>query len=286
MITRRHFMSTHAPTAVAAVIFQQLLRRAYSQDAGLFAQSASAVLELRFGDTNLSWLLLDRTGGMLAEHWPQAAAPIAPGSLLKPFVAVAYGEQHGSVYPDVQCTGTAGHCWYPHGHGVLGLEEALAQSCNAYFLTLADGLKSEPALRCFARLGLYGSSRVMRPADFIGLSGAWRETPLTLARAYLSLLDDRSNPARNRITAGMESAALNGTAREADAELGSYSVLAKTGTASCPHHPQATADGFALLLYPAEHPRFLLLVRQHATTGARTAGRAGAMLRAIGLGSR
>lgn len=256
-----------------------------AQDADLFSQTASAELKRQFPDHNLSWLLLDRTGRILARNWDNPDEPISPGSLLKPFVAVAYGAQHGFAYPQVTCHGTRDRCWLPRGHGTLGLEKAIADSCNAYFLTLAGDLDPARAQTTFARFGLNGLPSNTNRATFVGLSDQWRETPLTLARAYLALVAETPEPARQRILAGMRLAAESGTARDIDASLGAHAALAKTGTSACSHHPRGAADGFAIVLFPAAQPRVVLLVRMHGATGAHTATQAGAMLHAIGMGT-
>jgi D-alanyl-D-alanine carboxypeptidase len=66
----------------------------------LFAQSAAATLEQRFPDPNISFLLLDaHTGAVIASRWTDPEKPIPLGSLVKPFTALAYGEQHEFQYP-------------------------------------------------------------------------------------------------------------------------------------------------------------------------------------------
>lgn len=271
--------------ALIAVLLLASNSRLFAQDAALFSQTASAVLMRQFGGRDLSWLLLDRNGRTLAMNWDGADRLISPGSLLKPFIAVAYGEQHGFVYPRVTCTGTHGRCWLPRGHGTIGLEEGIAQSCNAYFLALAGALDRERASAVFARFGLNGPPPNANAEALVGLNDRWRETPLTLARAYLALVAETPEPARRRILSGMRSAAESGTAREVDLALGTQGAIAKTGTAACSHHPRAAADGFAIVLFPASQPRVLLLVRMHGVAGARAATEAGAMLRAIGMGA-
>jgi hypothetical protein len=178
--------SARPTLALFALTLSLVARPLAAQDSALFAQGASATLEQHFGDGNLSWFLLGRSGRVLAQHWADAEHPIAPGSLVKPFVALAYGEQHAFVYPHVPCTGASGRCWLREGHGTLGLENALAQSCNAYFLVLADDLDRNLASRSFTRLGLTGPPLTAPAAALVGLDAAWRETPLTLARAYLA----------------------------------------------------------------------------------------------------
>lgn len=270
-------------TSLVAIFF--LACSISAQDSDLFSQSASAQLTRQFGGRNLSWVLLDRSGRILAQNWDDPDLPISAGSVLKPFIALAWGEQNGLHYPRILCKGTRNRCWLPRGHGIIGLESAIAESCNAYFLSLASELDRRSAAQIFARFGLHSPPPDATPETLIGLTDQWRETPLTLARAYLALANDIFGPAQKRILAGMRGAAAFGTARDVDLALGRNSALAKTGTAPCSHHARAAADGFTIVLFPALQPRLLLLVRMHAATGAHTATKAGAMLRAIGMGA-
>ena len=269
-----------------------------AQTPTLFSQAAAAELRQNFGGGDVSWLLLDRSGAVLDARWEDDAslrlvddpsrrsldAQSSPGSLVKPFLAMAYGAQHGGVFPRVHCAGTADRCWLPKGHGTLDLEEAIAQSCNAYFLALAAGLNRSAAAPVFARYGLRGPPHDASDAASIGLGSGWKETPLALARAYLKLESEAGQPTQGRVRAGMLAAASRGTAQAVDRALGPYAALAKTGTAPCAHQPRAAADGFAVVLYPATQPRLLLLVRKHGATGAATAALAGQMLRSLGMG--
>jgi cell division protein FtsI/penicillin-binding protein 2 len=249
----------------------------------LFSQSAQAVLERDFPSPDLSYLLLDASGKVLAERWATQQA-VSPGSLVKPFLALAYGEQHGERFPTVRCLGTESRCWRPRGHGNLGLEEAIAQSCNAYFLELAAGLDRRRAAQTLARYGLSGPAVDASADNLAGLGDAWKETPLAWARAYLQLVNEQQSPVQSRIVKGMLDSARRGTARSVDAALGRNAALAKTGTAACSHTPQGAADGFTVVLYPAARPRLLLLVRVHGVTGAESTRVAGAMLRSLGAG--
>jgi hypothetical protein len=250
-----------------------------------YSQSAQAVLELNFPSPNLSYLLLDASGNVSAERWP-APAPISPGSLVKPFLAIAYGEQHGGRFPTVRCQGTQDSCWLPRGHGNLVLEEAIAQSCNTYFLELAAGVDRQRSAQTVARYGLAGQPITSTAESLAGLGSAWKETPLAWARAYLQLVNEQQSPTQSRVVKGMLGSAERGTARAVDAALGRNAALAKTGTAACSHTPRGAADGFTVVLYPAAQPRMVLLVRVHGVTGAESARIAGAMLRALGEGER
>jgi cell division protein FtsI/penicillin-binding protein 2 len=186
----------------------------------------------------------------------------------------------------VRCLGTRDRCWLPGGHGALGLEEAIAQSCNAYFLALATGLDRRQASQTFARYGLAGPAAEAKDEGLVGLGAAWKESPLALARAYLKLATEQQSVIQDKITRGMRASAERGTACAVDTALGENAALAKTGTAVCSHTPQGAADGFTLVLYPAAQPRLLLLVRVHGITGADSAKVAGAMLRYLGAGER
>ncbi len=260
----------------------------------LFAQAAKANLDRNFASPAISYLLMDESGNVAAERWPApdhdpvatldrsgAQTPVSPGSLIKPFLAMVYGEQHEGVFPKVHCLGTSSRCWLPAGHGTLGLEEAIAQSCNTYFLELAASLDRTRAAQTFARYGLAGPDAKASDESLVGLGTGWRETPLALARAYWQLAKERQQPIQSRIAKGMLDSAMRGTARGVDAALGSNAALAKTGTAVCAHTPRGAADGFAVALYPAVQPRLLLLVRLHGVTGAESAKVAGAMLRSL-----
>ena len=276
-VNRRLFLQV-----LGGFISASYIRPALSQDLALFAQTASATLDRQFGSGNLSWLLLDSSGRTLAQHWPDAGQPLSAGSLFKPFLALAYGRQNNAVFPYVHCAGTTDRCWLPSGHGTLGIEDALAHSCNAYFLSLASHLDTERSAATFRSLGLAGPPQSATPSTLIGLASDWRETPLTLAQAYLALLEVRE-PTRNLISHGMQRSAQSGTAAALDFALGAGTVLAKTGTAACTHHSRAAADGFSVVLHPAGQPRILLLLRMHAATGAQTSAQAAAMLGALGF---
>jgi hypothetical protein len=251
-----------------------------SAEPQLFSQSAQAVLDRNFPSPDLSYLLLDGSGKLLAERWADPA-PVSPGSLVKPFLAIAYGEQHEGRFPTVRCRGTESRCWLPRGHGNLVLEEAIAQSCNAYFLELAAGLDRQRAAETFARYGLAAPPIAASAESLAGLGSAWKEPPLAWARAYLQLVNEQQSPTQSRIVKGMLDSAERGTARAVDAALGRNAALAKTGTAACSHTPRGAADGFTIILYPAAQPRLLLLVRVHGVTGAASAKIAAAMLRSL-----
>jgi cell division protein FtsI/penicillin-binding protein 2 len=248
----------------------------------LFSQAAAQALDRGFPDRAISWLLIDIHGNTLAERWPDPQRSVPPGSLVKPFLALAWGEQHDGTFPQVRCLGTRSRCWLPAGHGTLSLEEAIAESCNAYFLALAATLNLPRAARALARYGLAGPPLTGSPDSLVGLGTGWQETPAALAAAYAQFILDPGQPLwRQRILVGMQASAERGTARSIDAALGPRAALAKTGTAPCSHTPRAAADGFTLVAWPAQQPRLVLLVRVHGVTGAQSASAAAQMLRLL-----
>ena len=287
--------------------------RAQDAPSSLYGQAASALLNRSFPSRRVEYLLLDmRTRQTLAVRWPNAELPIPVGSLLKPFVSMAYGELHAGAssspsrqFPVLYCRGRRDGCWREGGHGSVALEQALAESCNAYFLALARDLSASGAGtgagsgdglavldHVSASYGLpapptdsvTGQGDLRIPRMLIGVTPEWRISPITLARAYAALVAQSQSVLASRLLSGMRLAAgPGGTASKIGRHPGG--VLAKTGTAPCV--PGATTgsgrcvangDGLVVVLSPADHPELLLLVRQRGTTGAQTAEAAGQML--------
>lgn len=253
-----------------------------SSGSSLFGQSAAEALNHDFPDRDISYLLLDaQTGGVLASRWNHPDTPIPMGSLLKPFAALAYGEQHAYQYPRHQCRGTSTGCWFPRGHGEVDLTAAIAQSCNSYFRMLTEGLSAADVSPIAARFGLDRPASETAGLEFAGLGVHWRTSPMRLAHAYLELVRQRQQPGVNQILDGMQLSARQGTGMEVHQSYPSPDVLAKTGTAVCTHPRSAPGDGFIVVLAPANDPQILLLVRVHGVPGAKAAKTAGEMLHRI-----
>ncbi|HET9281995.1 MAG TPA: hypothetical protein VFR24_08545 [Candidatus Angelobacter sp.] len=240
--------------------------QAAAQD--LYAQSAKAELERDFNDPDLSYILLDENGQIMAQRWEQPDLDIPIGSLLKPFFAVAYGRAHHS-FPTFYCAGKK-TCWLPRGHGTLHIREAIAFSCNSYFHQLVANAGSEfrPAMEGF-NLHARGERSLSTAA------------PLALARAYLELTRHAQEAEVSPVLEGMEISAQKGTAKAIAKELSAMTALAKTGTAPCTHAKKAPGDGFTLVMAPADHPRAVLLVRLHGRPGFMAADVAGRMIAKI-----
>lgn len=253
-----------------------------SRSTALRQQSTARLLEQRFPEQDLSYLLLDaKSGDLIAARWENASEPLPMGSLLKPFTALAYGEAHSFHYPEYVCRGQAGGCWRPRGHGRIGITQAVAHSCNAYFRALAAQVPAEDLSAVLTRYGV----NVTAPADSasakIGVGKGWKVPPLQMARAYLALASRSSDPGADHLAAGMLLSARLGTGSAVDSALGGNRARVKTGTAPCVHAHRLPGDGYAVVLYPAESPRFLLLVQVHGVPGSKAAVTAGQMMRVV-----
>ncbi|MGZ7092011.1 MAG: hypothetical protein ACXVJ2_03245 [Candidatus Angelobacter sp.] len=239
----------------------------------MHTQSASAVLARDFNDPDLSYLLLDEDGQVIAQRWEHPERDLPVGSLVKPFLAVAYGHTH-STYPEFRCIGKK-TCWLPRGHGKLQIRDAIALSCNSYFHQLIADAGPDFA-QTLASFPVHGP-----PGLAEGVSVAGWASPLPLAQAYLDLTRHARDAAVLPVLQGMALSAQEGTGKAAGAALPQNSTLAKTGTAPCTHAKKAPGDGFALVMTPADHPRAVLLVRLHGHPGSFAAGIAGRMLAAV-----
>ena len=246
----------------------------------LFSQSAVEVLQREFGDTGASYLLLDANSGtLLASHWQNYDTPIPLGSLVKPFTALAYSSAHDFRYPVYECKGKASGCWQDRPHGKLDFVTAFSVSCNGYFRRLAESATAEQMDEVTRVFGLEPPEAGFASASLVGLGDQWRISPLRMAHAYLELVRRKEQPGVAPILEGMRQSALRGTGAAVGRRVKHKDALVKTGTAPCTHAPWAPADGFVLVMLPAEQPEILLFVRVHGVTGARAAETAGSMLR-------
>lgn len=239
-------------------------------------QSIARALQREFPDRGASYLLIrldDRRTA--AARWPDADTPVPVGSLVKPFLLLAYGEAHQSRFPRLTCRGERDRCWRPSGHGVAGVREALAGSCNHYFRELARNTPESVLRSILQRYGLPPPAR-NDPDAWIGAGDAWRIPPAAVAAAYAELLRRSAEPAAGAAVGGMKLAASAGTAQAIGIR-----GMAKTGTAACLSSPRDDGDGFAVALFPRDQPRFVLLVRLHGKPGSKAAEVAAAMIRVI-----
>lgn len=249
-------------------------------DDSLFTQTAARVLKRDFSAPEISYLLLDiRSRTIVAKQWENERTAIPVGSLVKPFTAIAYARSHSFRFPEFVCT--PGACWYPRGHGRLGIVKAVAVSCNAYFGQLASELSAEQVRFVANTFGLNGPPDGASAGALAGERGVWRESPEALAKAYAELIGSRGQPGIREIVEGMLESARSGTASGLAKEASQVTALAKTGTAPCTHRKRAPGDGFVVVAWPGDSPQYLLLVRYHGNPGAHAAELAGRMLHTL-----
>ena len=113
--------------------------------------------------------LFDRS---IRGHYP-------PASTLKPFVALA-GLESGLIKSNSKtfCPGwykLPGHdhryrCWKTHGHGIVGLKESLAQSCDVYFYDLANSMGIDQLHGFLDLFGFGHLTGIDVPSESAGLS--------------------------------------------------------------------------------------------------------------------
>lgn len=172
--------------------------------------------------------------------------------------------------------GTPERCWIHSGHGTVAFREAIAQSCNLYFRTIAERLTSQEIVTMARALGLLGNSRF--PGDPVTSDG-----PIELDRAILLGEACRVSPAQMLRTAlvlasrgrlahpgvrligrrfaplydGLKLCARTGTGRAAWS--GRFVVAGKTGTAPIDGLPGKTA-GWFIGFAPADRPKYAVSI--------------------------
>jgi stage II sporulation protein D len=197
--------------------------------------------------------------------------PVPIGSLLKPFVAEAWARAHpASLPPRLRCEQG---CWQPKGHGLLGLDRALALSCNNYFRALAadtPGALLEATLReqgfAFAS-PLSAEAAIGRVTDGTGVA----IRPSSLLAAYLRLVREPwalGEPVRTTVLAGLRESAEKGTA----SGLGGRASWAKTGTVPALDGVPLATSGWAIAGDGAGGAWLALLPRGTGREAARALG--------------
>ncbi len=235
-------------------------------------------------ESDVSCMLSTIGGGeVIYSRWPDLNQPVPVGSLVKPFTALAYAASHSGRFPTMECRPDSG-CWLPSGHGLIGIESAIAYSCNTYFRSLSEQLRHRDLVPVTARFGLPAPPLTAPSASYFGLGDEWKIVPVALVRAYEELLRRSSEPAVSRVIAGLRLAGERGTANGVARTLDGQASIAKTGTSPCVHdNPEhrSNGDGYAVVFYPADQPRYTLLVRVHGVPGRVAANLAGKILEVV-----
>ncbi len=226
--------------------------------------------------TGVQWITLDLASGRHVDNWPNADQGTCLGSLLKPFLVLSYHATHAG-FPVVDCRGSLTGCWLPQGHGRQSIVNALANSCNSYFLQLSAQIDRAALEMICLSYGLAWPPRSFEASRLIGLGGGWPQSPLHTAQAFGRLARNATDPGVRIVLTGMAQCSRCGTARAAQ-----IPCYAKTGTAPCSHLHRGAADGFVVAIYPLDEPRHVLLVGQHNTTGANAAKNVRPLIAALG----
>lgn len=109
-----------------------------------------------------------------------------PGSTFKMMTALAALASGIPPGHTVSCGGSTSlgravfHCWKEHGHGTLGLTQALAQSCDVYFYDLARRIGVDAIADMARRFGLGAPLGLDLPGEQPGLipTTTWKQATL------------------------------------------------------------------------------------------------------------
>jgi penicillin-binding protein 2 len=89
------------------------------------------------------------------------AGQYAPGSTFKPVTALAaLGARVAAPHERIGCPGYyklgrhVWRCWKEHGHGALGMHEAMKRSCDTFFYTIGGRTGLDPIAKMARQLGL------------------------------------------------------------------------------------------------------------------------------------
>ncbi len=214
-------------------------------------------------------------------------APVLPGSVMKAVTLVAALES-GVITPAttricrrvVTVDGVRYTCSHPDLKRPLTAAEALAHSCNDFFVSLAARLSRTSVNDVRARLGLAALAPDAKlAASLVGLDG-----PRMAPRAVLDMMTrligaDARHPVpmaaatRRVLLDGLRGAASYGSA----SELGTrgISALAKTGTAPM---PGGGVLGLTVAFFPAHEPRQAAVVAAPGAAGRDATSIAGDLL--------
>jgi len=200
-----------------AFAFLISMQAAHAQSLRQALEVSLATLSSKSHSAILLWDLA-RGEALAAVRVEVFTAPRCLGSLVKPFLLLAYLKEHCSdiTFPPHEalacssradaspvpqagfelrpCVGRATsqcpvECWYKPGHGKLAMSRALAVSCNQYFYQVSKRTSPPAFFRTLAALGLSASGDLasrapVAPETMIGLDSTLRLAPLQVLEAY------------------------------------------------------------------------------------------------------
>jgi cell division protein FtsI/penicillin-binding protein 2 len=115
-----------------------------------------------FDRNNLAYALNDGNSPLIN----RALLPFSVGSVFKPVVTAAALENGIDGSFEYNCTGNVSYngvifnCHNKSGHGILNMEGALANSCNTYFIALANKTGAENIIKIAEKFG-FGKQSVL-----------------------------------------------------------------------------------------------------------------------------
>ncbi|HYG98251.1 MAG TPA: penicillin-binding transpeptidase domain-containing protein [Terriglobales bacterium] len=248
------------------------------------AKQFEAAVESAMAGRQGSAVVLDvKSGRVIGSYNLRSAATrvATPGSAIKPFVLQSLLEAKridgNTTFACRRVLTIASHhidCTHPEAVGMLTAPDALAFSCNSYFVAAAARFQRGELERRLQQFGLASPTGLVqqeavghiaiantlpeRQLLAIGVQGI-QVTPIAMAHAYRRLaLQLLSSPAAvpAEVWAGLERSTAYGMGRLAQAST--IKVAGKTGTASDAHDPHTHAwfAGFA----PSDKPEIVVVV--------------------------
>jgi penicillin-binding protein 2 len=231
-------------------------------------------------------LVADARSGRLLGGIREAQARTAsyyPASLFKLAIAVSLLESGARLHETFVCTGAdtldgdAYRCWNSAGHGALGLEGAIAHSCNVYFRRAARELSTTTLADRARSLGLLPSDFTGRITPSLLLGEAATVTPAIMLGTALTLASrgrlarptlPLSSPRYRPIYQALRDCVRSGTARAAWSRR--TAIAGKTGTAAIVGSPGAHA-GWFIGFAPFDRPLYAIVVLEPRGVGSEAA---------------
>jgi SpoIID/LytB domain protein len=225
-----------------------------------------------------------QTGVALLAQQPEILdRPVHPGSVAKVFTlraALDAGEVDARSRVDCRAREAVGgrvlECAHPRFGRPLSASDALAHSCNSFFVAVAKRLTWLPIADALRRAGLPAAPAPREPAlGAVGLEGP-QPSPRALLVAFakvVALARQPDRPQDRLLLDGLRDAALTGTA-SALGEQG-LDALAKTGSGRI---VGGAPGGLVVALAPADAPRYGVVVLGAGIAGRDAAAFAGAAL--------
>lgn len=195
-----------------------------------------------------------------------------PGSLLKPFAMLSVDNDSEMIH---ECTGWSDmqqRCWLRESHNSINLIEALAYSCNSYFIQYFSGkLDLEKNYQLLSHYlsfrGKYSEKDYIE--ESIGLGTSIKTTPIEILRSYNKLFREKPEGIEI-IRQGMKECIYYGTGELFSGITGVIDAACKTGT-SYRIKENGESDwknnsGWFLIMYPADEPKYSFLYITEITT--------------------